>query len=71
LVHAVVELPQLGHQGARVLALAVGLSQGLAQLGVTPQQLHFVAAVAEHLLQHRALRIELGFLIHQHDARLR
>ena len=74
LIHAGVEAAELGQQGpivcAAVAALGVGLGEGLAHLRVAAQQLHLLAAVCEHLLEHGALRIDLRLLAHQHHPRL-
>ena len=70
LVHAGIEAAQFRQQGRVVAALGMGMAQGIAQGRVAAQQLHLFAAFGEHLFEHRALRIHLRFLAHQHDAGL-
>ena len=61
-IHAPLQIAELGEQGA-----VVGIGRdGLAQPQVLAQQGHFFAATGEHLLEHRALGIQGGFLVHQH-----
>ena len=61
-VHALVQVAELVQQLRRV---RIG-GQGLAEPFVVAQQRHPFAAAGEHLLQHGALRVQVGFLVEQH-----
>ena len=58
-IHAIADLAELPEEPRIVRRLL----QLLAETFVALNQLHFFAAISEHLLQHRALRIEAGVLI--------
>ena len=59
LIHAVADLAELAQQRRVIGALLQLLDQAFVALN----QLHLFAAVSEHLLQNRALRIEAGVLV--------
>ena len=62
LVHAVMEVAELG-QGDGVVG---AISHRLAQGRVLPQQGHLLAAPGKHLLQHGVLRVQPGLLVDEH-----
>ena len=61
-VHAALQIAQLGQEGG----IMGGVGHGLAEPQVLAHQRHFFATAGEHLLEHGALLIQRGFLVHQH-----